>query len=638
MSQDEVTITIQPWGKTGKFRRWTSLLNAASSLKAYVVSVCGGKGLCGKCKVRVISGQENLNKLTKSELRYLTPEEISKGYRLACQAFATGDITIYVPQRSRITVQRLQVEGIEVPVEVNPHVRKVYLEIPPPTLETVHADDEQIRSQLEEKIGADVETSYDVLKILPEVLRAAKWRVTAVLWKDRVIAVEKGDTRDRMYGFACDVGSTKLAGYLVDLNTGRVMATTSAMNPQIRFGDDIISRISYVITRGESGLKELQETVVASINEMIETACKKASVDPSEIYELTFAGNTAMELFLLGIWPKYVAYSPYQPPRKAGVTINAREIGLRANTNAIAYVMPVIGGFVGGDQVAVILATDLLNRDEISLELDVGTNTEISLGNRELLMTVSTPSGPAFEGMSIKYGMRAAEGAIERVSIDPSSLEPEYMVIGDTKPVGICGSGLIDVLAEMLKAGIIDWTGTFNRELSKDSKRVRRGPDGWEYVLVNKAESGVGEDIVITQKDIRELQKAKAAVRSGTEVLMARMGIKEEEIENFFVAGAFGNYIDPENARIIGLYPELPIDKYKFVGNAAGTGAKLVLISREMREKAEEIPKRVKYLELAADPDFQRAFLDSMYLPFRDLDRYPLTVEYLKRFNYLFKR
>lgn len=634
MNEDLVEVIFEPFGKRGYFRKGTTILDAARNLGVEITSICGGLGVCGKCKVRVIAQPGDTSPLTSTEEKLLTKEEIENGYRLACLTKVFSNIKVYVPERSRITHQRLQVEGLEVAVKTNPMVKKVYLELSPPKLESVSADDLMLKDALRFLGFSEVEIDYEVIKDLPELLRQSKWRISVVLWNGSIISVEQGNTTKRCFGFACDIGSTKLAGYLVDLNTGETVAVTSRINPQIQYGDDIISRISYVIEKGFEGLRDLQRSVVSAINEMIDEVCSELSISSEEIYELSFAGNTAMQLFLLAIYPKYLAYSPYQPPRKSALTVRSQDLGIKANKCARCFIMPVIGGFVGGDQVAVIISSGIHKSEEIMMEMDIGTNTEITLGNKEELMSVSCASGPAFEGMHIKYGMRASDGAIESISIDPSTFNVKFRVIGNVAPVGLCGSALIDALAEMLKAGIIDWSGAFNKEQSKFTKRLRKRNSQWEFVIVWKNESGINDDIVITQSDIREIQKAKAAIRTGAEILMRRMNIKEKDISSLLIAGAFGNYINPESARTIGMYPELPIEKYKFIGNAAGTGAKLALISKDMRREAEEVSKKVKYLELAAEPDFQKVYLDSLYLPFRDLSRYPMTVEYLRKFNF----
>jgi uncharacterized 2Fe-2S/4Fe-4S cluster protein (DUF4445 family) len=342
-----------------------------------------------------------------------------------------------------------------------------------------------------------------------------------------------------------------------------------------------------------------------------------------------------MQLLFLGLWPRHVAFSPYPPVLRRGVDTEASKLGLRSHVNANAHFLPVIGGFVGADSVADIMAVKMLDSDEIVMDIDIGTNTEIALGNKDLVMTDSCASGPAFEGMEIKFGMRAATGAIEKISIDPKTLEINYRTIDDKAPVGICGSGLIDVLAELLKCGVVDIKGTFVKDMTKRTNRLRQGPDSWEFVLAWKDETSTNTDLAITQGDIRELQKAKAAMHAGCDILMKRMNFTEKDIDTLYIAGAFGNYIDPENARTIGIYPEIPIDKIHFVGNTAGTGARMCLASSEMREYAEEISRKVKYFELAADPDFQTEYINSIYLPHVNLNKYPMTKGLLQRLGSL---
>ena len=636
--EDKFEIVFQPHGRRGAFRIGINLLEAAKGLGIDVLSLCGGRGLCGKCKVKVLRGYEYLNPLKESEVRFLTREEVREGYRLACltSIIKPHEIIIYIPERSRVGKQRLQTEGFEVPVKPNPLVKKYFVELPPPTLKDPRPDDLRLLNSLREQHGVEnVDIHYELLAELPIILREAKWRVTATVWGNTVIALEPGDTTSRCFGFACDIGSTKLAGFLMDLNTGKVVSVAARMNPQIQYGEDIISRITHVLLKGWSGLNDLQKAVVGGINEIIDECCQKANVKPEEIYETVFVGNTAMMMFFLKIWPQYVAYSPYPPPRSAGIDLPSRTVGIKTHARANLHYLPTIGGFVGADNVANMVVTKLPDSNDIGMCIDIGTNTEIGIGNREMgIWYDSCASGPAFEGMMIKHGMRAVSGSIERISIDIESLEPVYRTIDDEPPMGICGSGLIDALAEMLKAGIIDTSGRFNSEYSKISKRIRQGVDGLEYVVAYKEETKgrIDTDIVITQRDVRELQKAKAAIHTGASLIMRKLGITENDIKTLYVAGAFGNYIDPENARTIGMYPEVPIERIKFIGNSAGTGARMCLISKEEREYAEYIVKnKIKYFELAADPEFQTEFINSTFLPYRDLSKYPITAEYLHR-------
>ena len=630
-----------PYGKREWFKKGASIYDAAKALGIDLSSLCGGKGTCGKCKVKIEDGMEGLNPLTEQELKHITGEEIEAGYRLACQAIPTTTISIYVPERSRIGKQRLQTAGLEVPAkQLNPLVKKHFVELPKPTLLDNRSDEDRLLDALNAKHGLplDLALDFEVGVDLASSLRDAEWAVTAVNWKNRVMDIETKDTSDRCFGFAVDIGTTKLAGFLVDLNTGKVAAVAARMNPQIPLGEEVMSRISHQMLEGPKGVKELQTAVVSGINEMIEECCKEANVEANEIYELCFVGNTAMQLCFLGIYGRYVAFAPYPPVLRRGVNIRANRLGLTAHPRANAYFAPVIGGFVGADNVAVILATRMLESDEICMALDIGTNTEIDLGNKDLVLVDSCASGPAFEGMQIKHGMRAATGAIERVSIDPDTLEVNIRTIEEKPPVGLCGSALVDVPAELLKAGLIDLTGKFVAEMAKETNRLRRGLKGiWEFVLVPQPESGTDTDIIVTQGDIRELQKAKAAMRTGAEILMKRLGeerkevITENDISKLFMAGAFGNYIDPENARTIGMYPELPLDKVEFVGNIAGTGSRMCLISMEEREQAEKIARTAKYHELAADKDFHKEYMGALYFPHKNLDKYPDTVNLLKR-------
>ena len=637
----QVKIVFFPYGKRAWFKKGISIFDAAKALGIDLSSLCGGKGTCGKCKVKIEEGIEGLKPPTEQELKHITEEEIEAGYRLACQAVPTTTVSVYVPERSRIGKQRLQTAGLDVPVkQLNPLVKKYFVRLPKPTLQDPRSDEDRLLDALNAEydlpnvLDLDLEIGVD----LARRLRDADWAVTTVTWENKILHIEPGDTSHRCFGFAADIGTTKLAGFLIDLNTGKVAAVAARMNPQIPLGEEVMSRITHQMLEDQKGVRELQTAVVSGINEMIEECCEKANVKTDEIYELCFVGNTAMQLCFLGIYGRYVAFAPYPPVLRRGVNIRASSLGLTSHPRANAYYAPVIGGFVGADNVAVILATRMLESDEICMALDIGTNTEIDLGNKDLILVDSCASGPAFEGMQIKHGMRAATGAIERVSIDHETFEVSYRTIEDKPPVGLCGSALVDVPAELLKAGLIDLTGKFVHEMAKETDRLRRGQKGiWEFVLVPQPETSTDTDVIITQGDIRELQKAKAAMRTGAEILMKRLGehrkkrVTEDDISKLFMAGAFGNYIDPENARTIGMYPELPLDRVEFVGNIAGTGSRMCLISKEEREYAEKIATTVKYHELAADEDFQKEYIDALYLPHKNLDRYPDTANLLKR-------
>ena len=608
-------------------------MEAAKGLGVDISSVCGGKGACGKCKVKVQKGTEGLNPLTDKEQKFLSGEDMNANFRLACRTQLTASAIIFVPERSRVGKQRLQTEGLEVPVTPNPLVRKYHTLLPKPSLQDVRSDEDRLLDVLREKHGlASLEIDYETAKTFPIDLRKKNWAVTAVIWKNKIIAIEPGDTTDRCFGFAVDIGSTKLAGFLMDLNSGKVISVAARMNPQIPLGEDILTRITYAMMQGPKGQDELQNAVVSGINEMIAECCKKAEVKPEEIYELNFVGNTAMQMLFLKLWPQYVAFSPYPPAIRRGIDVDAAKLDLRSHPRANAHTVPVIGGFVGADSVADLMAVHMLESEEIVMDIDIGTNTEIALGNKDLILICSCASGPAFEGMEIKHGMRAATGAIEKISIDVDSLEINYRTIDDAAPVGICGSGLVDALAEMLKSGFIDTKGKINNDLSNQTDRLRKTPDGWyELVIAPKSETGTDTDITVTQADIRELQKAKAAMRTGAETLLKKMKFTKDDITTLYVAGAFGNYIDPENARAVGMYPEVSLERTKFVGNTAGTGSRMCLISKEMREYAEAISTKVHYYELACDTDFQGEYMKAMFLPHQELSRQPILTEMLRR-------
>jgi uncharacterized 2Fe-2S/4Fe-4S cluster protein (DUF4445 family) len=599
--------------------------------------VCGGNGTCGKCKVKVERGIEGLSSPTKREIQYLSVDEIDKKVRLACQTWLSTDSTIFVPLQSRIVTPKLQTEGVELKIDPSPLLRKYFVQLPKPSLNDPRSDEDRLLDSLKNQWNlSELIVNFEVFKDLPLILRKGNWKVTAVVWKNEIKAVEIGDTSERCFGLAVDIGTTKLATFLMKLRTGETIASASMINPQVYFGGDVISRISYVLTNGVDGLEELQKSVVKGINELSRQCCTMADVVTNEIYEFNFGGNTVMQLLILGVWPGYLAHSPFSPVISKNVDILASRIGLNAHPNANAHFLPIIGGFVGADTVSLILASKMIESDKITMAIDVGTNTEICIGNKERLMVDSCASGPAFEGMATKFGMRAAHGAIEQISINPQTLEVNYQIIKNSQPIGICGSGFIDLLAELLKCGLITQKGNFESEMSRRTNRLRKESQGWEFVVAWKEETNLMTDIVITQRDIRELQKAKAAIHTGVELLMKKLSLTEDDITSLFIAGAFGNNIRFENARTIGLYPEIPIERIQFAGNLAGTGAKMTLISKDLREYAEKIRKKVTYYELGVDPDFQTEYIKSLEIPYANLEKYPNTAELLRKHAHLF--
>jgi uncharacterized 2Fe-2S/4Fe-4S cluster protein (DUF4445 family) len=606
------SVTFKPDGKTVNVKEGATITEAASAAEIIIDSPCGGEGRCGKCKV--IVDAQNVASPTEAEKSLLSKEELKAGYRLSCQTCVESDMTITVPTDSRIAESKILSEGTGQTVKLHPNIYKFHLELPEQTLENQIADLTNIKNAL----GADalnLKVELDVLRRLPKVIRESKFKVTAVLDNDRLMDIEHGDTRGKKYGLAVDIGTTTVVCTVVDLNTGSDMAVASALNTQAVHGADVVSRINYSV-ENECGLEELSNRVKQVICQITEYAYTEAGVDPNNVYEVTIVGNTTMTHLFLQFPVRNLAIMPYVGVIRDPVEVTASQIGLNVNPNANVYILPNIAGFVGADTVGVILASALNESDSIKLAVDIGTNGEIALGSRDRLLTCSCAAGPAFEGAMITHGMRAAPGAIERVQLDD---QPICQVIRGGMPIGICGSGLIDVVAEMLRTGVIDSTG---RMLPPDDL----GPDtppGLKKYLGKNEEYGPhlvlsrsnGREVVITQRDVRQVQLAKGAIMAGIEILIQELGIEMDDISEVLMAGAFGNYIQKEKAIRLGLIPKLPMDKVKFIGNAAAVGAKMALMSREAREKARWISENVEYVELAVDPNFQNKFMEAMMFP-----------------------
>ncbi len=615
-------MLFEPEGKKVSVSAGTTIFDAAKDAGVGVRSECGGKGLCGKCRV-IVKDSKALSDLTEIERRFLQTSEVESGYRLACQARILNDVKVIIPPESRVMFRKIQVVGMERPVRLNPAVKKFHITLPMPTLSDIRPDHDRLLDTLSSVMKIDnseMEMDYEIYKRLPDIIRNSSFDVTVTIWDNRrIISVEPGNTSNELFGFAVDIGTSKIVGYLVNLTTGEVLDVESVENPQIMYGEDIMSRITFAIAKPEN-LEILQKLVVDEINKIINEACRKTGISPQRIYEVVVVGNTAMHHFLLGIQPKYVALSPYVPAVKKQINVKAKELHVNINSFGIVTVLPIVAGFVGADAVADVLATGIHESDVLSLLVDIGTNTEVFLGNSEDLLSCSCASGPAFEGMHIKHGMKAVTGAIERVSIS-SNFEVKYKTVGDTRPTGLCGSAMIDAIAEMFKRGIINDKGSFNLQIK--TSRLRKSDGEVEFVIAWGHETATGKDITLTQHDIREIQLAKAAIFTGCSILMKRKNVDEEKIDRVLVAGAFGNYINPESAKVLGLLPDVPIKKIKFVGNTAIAGAKMALTSKEARKEANKISKKIRYLELAACPDFKEEFLNAIFIPHKNLNRFP---------------
>jgi len=606
-----IKVTFQPDGLRALVPKGTSIIEAARLVGIDLQAPCGGKGQCGKCVVRVIRGDIEPS---PSDREHLSQEEIDKGYRLACQACVSGELVLKIPYSTRLYAQKILVEGKVEKVALEPNVKKIYGKLPKPELRDQRGDWERIRDFLDVE-DSQLRCDLEVLRSLPQKLREEDFQGTFIIIGDEFLGVEEGDTSDRSYGVALDIGTTTLVATLVDLNSGDPVAVTAEMNPQAVYGEDVVSRINYA-SNDSRGLEKLNKDVIDAINGMIEDLCCQAGIKRDFIYELTAVGNTTMSHLFLKIPPKYLALYPYVPTFQRAMQVPARELGIHINPGGKIYTFPNIAGFVGGDTVGVILTSRLDEDRGVRLAIDIGTNGEIALSARGRLLVASTAAGPAFEGARISQGMRGTSGAIERVKIDDAGVHVE--VIDNLPPRGICGSGLIDAVAQLLQLGILDQTGRLRtrEELSgRISNRVleRLTPDG--FLLVPEEETGIDGPITLSQRDIRELQLAKGAIAAGIRLLERELGISDENLSEVLLAGAFGNYLDKRSAQTIGLIPPIPLERVKFIGNAASAGAIMALLSKGARERAEKIARSAEHIELATREDFQDEFARAMLFP-----------------------
>ncbi len=625
-NEKQVEVSFQPEGRRLEVSVGSKIIDVVRQAGIDIQTPCGDLGLCGRCRAVLTKGGELVEPPTDAELSLLSREELDEGYRLTCQCVVAkpGHIVVTVPDESRVGHQRMVVAGYAPQFKVAPVVSKVVVELKAPLLERISADSDQLLSVLN-GMGHQVDSmSLEAMRLLPETLRQGGWVLTAVLRGREVLSLEPGDTLERLQGFAVDVGTTKLAGYLVDLSTGETVATASLPNPQISYGEDVISRVTYW-SESQEKAEEIQRAVILGVNRLLKEVCLAANASPSEIYDVTVVGNTAMHHIFFGISPRYTAVSPFPVAVKQPFDVRAKDLGVETNPAVYIHALPPIAGFVGSDTVAGILATEIYRSEEIRLFIDIGTNAEIVVGNCEQLTCCSSPAGPAFEGRHIKHGMRASTGAIETVWIDPEDYSVGYKTVDDAKPRGICGSGIIDTVAQLFKTGVIGRTGRFNQV---DSSRLRNlGGKNAEFVIAWKTETEHGQDVTMTSHDIQEVLLAKAAVYSGASILMKRLGLEVKDIQRLYVAGAFGTYVDVTSSLLIGMYPEVPVSLVKFVGNTAGSGARMALLSEEMRRAADKISKETKYLELSSDPLFESEFTKALWLPHREDARFPAVLK-----------
>ena len=598
-------IDFEPIGFRGTCKADQSLLEIALSFGIEIANLCGGKGTCHNCKVQILSGE--VSKPTADEQTVFCSQELKDGWRLACQVYPKSDCKVRVPAESLTAPQRIQIESLQVNVIPEPSVCVCNLKLSPPTLLDLSDDAQRLLRNLNLSQGPRLPIStidIDVLRRFPSLLRSLNWQARVFMRENEVITI--GSQSDRPLGLAIDLGTTKIAGYLLDLITGKTLIAKGIMNPQVSYGEDIISRMAFV-RDSISNAKKIQELTINSLNQFATDLCAEIEAIPEQIVDVAIAGNTAMHHLLLGLPVEQLGLSPYVPAVSNSLDIKARDVGLNVAPGAYIYMMPNIAGFVGGDHVAMLLATDAWRAEDLTIALDIGTNTEVSLICDGEITSASCASGPAFEGAHIKDGMRAAKGAIERLRLVDNRIE--YQTIDGSPPIGLCGSGILDTISQLYLADVLDFRGRMGNH-----SRVRLKDGSREFVLISEEEQNRGRVITITQHDVREIQLAKGAIQAGIQVLLDKKGYSPDNIQRVIIAGAFGSYIDVASAITIGMLPDIPLKRFEQVGNAAGMGVKMALISSSMRTEAENLAERVHYLDLTAEPGFNKTFAKATYL------------------------
>ena len=655
-------VILQPSGRRGQFPTGISLRAAARSLGVDIESICAENATCGKCKViieegkferyGITSSRENLSPLAVEETEYFSNRpKLLASYglqmgqiRLACQAKLQGDILISIPEESQGNKQIVRKSARERRIDIKPAVRIYLVEMNPPTLSNPKADWERLASGIATSIelvrygesglphAQDLTIDYECMKTLSGTLRDSRWRVTVSIWQDKeVIRVEPG-FKEELYGAAVDIGSTTVAIYLCNLENGEIVATASDMNPQIVYGEDVMSRIQYTIANPD-GLEILHNAIINTLNQLFATAAGKAGITIDDILELTVVGNTTMHHIFLNFSPRYLGTAPYVPTQFHSIDIKARELGIKINKSANVHVLSTIAAFIGSDTTGVLLAEEPYNQMENWLIIDIGTNAELVLGNKTKLICASTPTGPTLEGAHIQYGMRAAPGAIEHLQIDDKTFEPLLRIIGGEgwntgKAKGICGSAIIDAVAELFRVGILDASGKIGSQAA--TARLRQGDNGLEYVIAYPEETSIGIAISITQKDIRQVQLAKGALFVAARTLLNQMGLSTPD--KILLAGAFGSFIDKTNAMLIGMIPDCPLENVFAVGNSAGDGARIALLNIDKRLEAAEVAARLTRYELPTDPEFQDQFIQAMNLPHK-IEHFPHIANLIPKSN-----
>ena len=623
-------VTFIPENITVEVAEGTNLLMAAKKAGIDMESPCGGRGTCGKCAVRVVSGAFEMSSDT-----HLTEELRQHGYVLACKIKVQDNMEVEVPKFSRLTRHKVLLESKGAldagsssyfsKVSINPLCKKLHVKLDPPDLSDMANDFDRVKAYLQREYGLnDIGISLNCLKRLPEGLRKGGWEaaltVVEVNGKAEIIDIKSGKCPKPAYGVAIDIGTTTIAINLVDVGSGKTIDSAGTYNQQSIYGSDVISRIIYT-DEFAYGLEVLQNAVIKTINSLINELLNRQGLSRNDIAVAVCAGNTVMSHMFLGITPTYLRLEPYIPAAVKFPGVRAMELGLDINPDSVVYTLPCVASYVGGDITSGVLATMISRSEKLILFIDIGTNGEMVLGNSEWMVTCACSAGPAFEGSGISCGMRAMDGAIDRVEVDAVTLESKYRTIGGIKPIGICGSGLIQALSEMKEAGVIDRAGKVLENW--DFHQVRRGNEGMEYILVPAENSGSEQEITVTEGDVKNLLRAKGAIFAGIRTMLQMVQLDINDIDKVYIAGGFGNYINITDAINIGLLPDLPVEKYEYVGNSSLQGAMTVLLCKEALVEIEKIADQMTYLELSVGNQFMDEFISALFIPHTDLGLFP---------------
>lgn len=637
----KVTIHFNPDNVDIVVNEGENLLQTAIAAGVRIYASCGGNGTCGTCKVLIEKGEVDTTRTRK-----LSEEEYQQGIRQACQSRILTDLTVYVLVESRLEKAVLSREQEKISEVVatgwrfKPPLSKYYVELPPPTIEDNTSDLTRLLRGLRQRFHlSNISVDFDVVRKVAKTLRDGKWKVTVTTLvtavkpragdrrRPRVINIEPGDTREKHYSLAFDIGTTTVCGQLLDLNRGKVIADSMAFNGQIVYGQDVISRINY--SQKPGGLKKLQQAVVNTINTVIDDLLAQRRVRREQIGHLMAAGNSTMTQILLGLDPKYIRLAPYTPVANFFPPVEASSLGIKISHRTYLFTFPAVASYVGGDIVSGVVGSGVHQRKTLTFFMDIGTNGEIVIGNSDWLVTASCSAGPAFEGGGIRHGIVATEGAIEDFEINPSTLEPKIGTIGRTKPKGICGSGLINIVAGLIEAGVIGQNGKFTPALA--TKRIRKGADGNEYVLAWAPETQIGKDIVITEIDIDNLMRAKAAMYAGCKTLSRSVGIEDSNFEQVIIAGAFGSHLNIEKSITIGLLPDLPRERFTFIGNGSLLGARLTSFSTDLLDDARRVAQMMTNFELSENADFMNNYVAALFLPHTNAHEFPSVTKKLAK-------